>query len=60
MSRARLTFRAGADTTRAAPYGENICREQEPPLTELKSGHYAACHFPGRGMLAARESSNSD
>jgi peptide/nickel transport system ATP-binding protein len=41
-------------------YAENICREQEPPLTELKSGHYAACHFPSSGMLAARESSNSD
>jgi oligopeptide/dipeptide ABC transporter ATP-binding protein len=29
------------------PYAENVCREQAPPLVELKRGHYAACHFPG-------------
>jgi oligopeptide/dipeptide ABC transporter ATP-binding protein len=29
------------------PYAERVCREQEPPLSELRTGHYAACHFPG-------------
>jgi oligopeptide/dipeptide ABC transporter ATP-binding protein len=29
------------------PYAERVCREQEPPLRELRMGHYAACHFPG-------------
>ena len=29
------------------PYAERVCTEQEPPLTELLPGHYAACHFPG-------------
>src|SRR5262249_25073458 len=42
-------------------YAESVCREQEPPLIELKEGHYAACHFPGMarqvtsGQGAARE-----
>jgi peptide/nickel transport system ATP-binding protein/oligopeptide transport system ATP-binding protein len=25
---------------------EQICRTQEPPLTELAPGHHVACHFP--------------
>ncbi|MGH3996454.1 MAG: ABC transporter ATP-binding protein [Pseudonocardiaceae bacterium] len=25
---------------------QNICRTQEPPLTELAPGHHVACHFP--------------
>src|SRR5438034_2837803 len=29
------------------PYAERVCREQEPPLRELRPGHHAACHFPG-------------
>jgi oligopeptide/dipeptide ABC transporter ATP-binding protein len=29
------------------PYAEKICREIEPPLTEVRTGHSAACHFPG-------------
>ena len=29
------------------PYAERVCREQEPPLWELRTEHYAACHFPG-------------
>ena len=29
------------------PYAEKVCRETEPPLMELRKGHYAACHFPG-------------
>ena len=29
------------------PYAEAVCREQEPPLRELRAGHYGACHFPG-------------
>jgi oligopeptide/dipeptide ABC transporter ATP-binding protein len=27
------------------PYAQPICREQEPPLRTLASGHRAACHF---------------
>src|SRR5262249_46979590 len=30
------------------PYSERRCREQEPALTEVASGHFAACHFPDR------------
>ena len=29
------------------PYAQTVCREQEPPLRELRAGHYGACHFPG-------------
>jgi oligopeptide/dipeptide ABC transporter ATP-binding protein len=29
------------------PYAAKLCLEQEPPLVEISSGHYAACHFPG-------------
>jgi oligopeptide/dipeptide ABC transporter ATP-binding protein len=29
------------------PHAERVCREQEPPLAELRPGHLAACHFPG-------------
>jgi oligopeptide/dipeptide ABC transporter ATP-binding protein len=29
------------------PYAESVCRDQEPPLREPRTGHYAACHFPG-------------
>ena len=28
-------------------YAETVCREQEPPLTEMRPGHSVACHFPG-------------
>jgi peptide/nickel transport system ATP-binding protein/oligopeptide transport system ATP-binding protein len=31
---------------------QDICRTQEPPLTELVSGHKVACHFP-ENMTAA-------
>jgi oligopeptide/dipeptide ABC transporter ATP-binding protein len=33
------------------PHAENVCREKEPPLTEMAPGHYAACHFPGLARL---------
>jgi oligopeptide/dipeptide ABC transporter ATP-binding protein len=36
------------------PYAERVCREQEPPLSELRTGHYAACHFPGVSGMATR------
>ena len=25
---------------------QEICRTQEPPLADLRAGHYVACHFP--------------
>jgi oligopeptide/dipeptide ABC transporter ATP-binding protein len=28
-------------------YAERICRDTEPPLRELRTGHHVACHFPG-------------
>ena len=28
-------------------YAERVCREQEPALRELRTGHVVACHFPG-------------
>jgi peptide/nickel transport system ATP-binding protein len=27
------------------PYAEEICRTTEPPLLEVKMGHWSACHF---------------
>jgi oligopeptide/dipeptide ABC transporter ATP-binding protein len=33
------------------PYAEKLCREREPPLREIESGHFAACHFPGLATL---------
>jgi len=29
------------------PFARDVCRQTEPPLTELAPRHYAACHFPG-------------
>lgn len=29
------------------PYAEPVCGREDPPLIELRRGHYAACHFPG-------------
>ena len=36
------------------PYAERRCTEEEPPLVELATGHYAACHFPGVARGAPR------
>ncbi|MSP48148.1 MAG: ABC transporter ATP-binding protein [Alphaproteobacteria bacterium] len=30
------------------PIAQGICAEVEPPLAELRTGHRAACHFPGQ------------
>src|SRR5712672_96768 len=27
------------------PFAQQICREQEPPLTDAGEGHSVACHF---------------
>lgn len=27
------------------PYAEDVCRTTEPPLLEVKTGHWSACHF---------------
>jgi oligopeptide/dipeptide ABC transporter ATP-binding protein len=29
------------------PYAQDICFKREPPLLEVESNHYAACHFAG-------------
>lgn len=29
------------------PIAKDICSKEEPPLKEIKPGHYVACHFPG-------------
>ncbi len=28
------------------PKAEKICSQKEPPIEELRKGHFAACHFP--------------
>jgi peptide/nickel transport system ATP-binding protein len=30
------------------PIANSVCREDEPELSEYKSNHWAACHFPGQ------------
>ena len=27
------------------PYAKDICKKEEPPLVEVKPGHFVACHF---------------
>jgi len=29
------------------PIAKDICSKEEPPLKEIKPGHYVSCHFPG-------------
>jgi oligopeptide/dipeptide ABC transporter ATP-binding protein len=36
------------------PHAENVCRQEEPRLTEVVPGHQAACHFPGRAPSPRR------
>jgi oligopeptide/dipeptide ABC transporter ATP-binding protein len=31
------------------PYVEKVCKDKTPPLRELNSGHFAACHFTLKG-----------
>ena len=28
------------------PFAKEECRRKEPPVTEIRKGHYVACHFP--------------
>jgi len=42
-----VTIPSGCRYHPRCPYAERICREEEPPLQEQASRHYAACHFPG-------------
>jgi len=30
------------------PISQPVCAEVVPPLTKQRSGHLAACHFPGQ------------
>lgn len=39
-------------------YAQAICREQEPELAEVMSGHFAACHFAEELNLAGVEASD--
>ena len=36
------------------PLATDMCRAQEPPLVEHKPGHFAACHYAGADVPAAR------
>ena len=40
-------FRTRCPLARAKGTQEGICAELEPPLTEHRPGHWAACHFAG-------------
>jgi peptide/nickel transport system ATP-binding protein len=31
-------------------HAQDVCRSEEPPMVEFRSGHFAACHF-GRDFL---------
>ena len=37
------------------PHAQDRCAEQEPPLAEIETGHYVACHFPLWSGAAAAE-----
>ncbi len=28
------------------PFAKDICKKEEPPLVEIKKGHFVRCHFP--------------
>jgi oligopeptide/dipeptide ABC transporter ATP-binding protein len=36
------------------PLATDTCRAVEPPLVEHKPGHFAACHYAGADLPAAR------
>ncbi|MCC6177818.1 MAG: dipeptide ABC transporter ATP-binding protein [Chloroflexi bacterium] len=38
---------AGCRFNPRCPYAEDNCRVDEPPLAEVKPGHYVACHYWG-------------
>jgi len=40
-------FRTRCPLARQKATQDGVCAEVEPPLTESRSGHFAACHFPG-------------
>ena len=40
-------FRTRCPLARQKGTQDGVCAEVEPPLTESRSGHFAACHFPG-------------
>ncbi len=37
------------------PYAEDLCRREEPALTELVAGHHVACHLRAGGLAAPRD-----
>jgi oligopeptide/dipeptide ABC transporter ATP-binding protein len=50
----RLTARS-CNFHNRCPYCEDVCKEEIPPLIELETGHFAACHFQTLGGRLARE-----
>jgi len=38
-------------------YAQDICRQSEPPLNEINSGHFAACFFAGQVGMKRRTQS---
>jgi oligopeptide/dipeptide ABC transporter ATP-binding protein len=50
-----VTMPSGCRYHPRCEYAQDVCREEEPPLRELKNGHHAACHFPGIATSHASE-----
>ncbi len=42
-----VTMPSGCRYHPRCQFAERACREQEPPLMEIRTRHHAACHFPG-------------
>lgn len=46
----------GCNFAGRCPYAQDICSKKLPPLIELESNHFVACHFQGKDKSLARRS----
>ena len=41
------------------PAAQEVCAQQEPPMTDFGNGHFAACHFPVRTPVSLSSAQSS-